>query len=123
LVNAPPQATVKLESQRNIWIASTRPDQRPHLVPVWFAWQAGKIYLCIEPGSLKARNIAQQPEVALALEDGAHPVICEGRASVIAPPWPAGVLAIFKHKYDWDISTETQYTTLLEITPRKWLVW
>jgi hypothetical protein len=32
------------------------------------------------------------------------------------------VRAIFKTKYDWDISADDQYTLLLRITPEKWLM-
>jgi hypothetical protein len=113
----------KLEIEKNIWVASVRPDGRPHLVPVWFAWYAGKLYLCIESGSVKGRNLAANPQLSLALENGSQPLILEGRAEPAASPWPAGVLAIFKHKYDWDISTGGQYDQLIEVTPERWLSW
>ena len=41
----PPQARQKLETERNIWLASVRPDGRPHLVPLWFVWCHGKVYI------------------------------------------------------------------------------
>ena len=123
MLTLPPEAATKLETEKNIWVASVRPDGRPHLAPVWFAWHAGKLYLCTGPGSVKARNISQNPRVALALEDGSHPVICEGTAAAVPVPWPAQVAAIFRNKYDWDISSEEQYTQLLEVTPTKWLTW
>ncbi|MEJ2266097.1 MAG: pyridoxamine 5'-phosphate oxidase family protein [Anaerolineales bacterium] len=119
----PPRVLDRLKEQRNIWLASVRPDGRPHLVPIWFAWDEGRIYLCIEPGSVKALNLMQNPLVSLALEDGSSPVICEGRATVIPDPWPSEVLKIFVHKYDWDITTETRYTQLVQVTPSKWLHW
>jgi hypothetical protein len=117
------QTESKLKNQHNLWFASMRPDHRPHLVPVWFVWHDNKFYICVAPDSVKAKNIEHMPEVVLALEDGSHPVICEGKAAALNLPWPEAVCAIFKEKYDWEISTEKQYTQLLEITPRKWLVW
>lgn len=119
----PAQAQARLESEANIWIATVRPDGRPHLVPVWFAWHAGKVYACIEAGSVKAGNIRQNPRVALALENGTQPVIGEGTAVLLSPPWPEAVAAIFKAKYDWDIAADGQYDTLVEVTPVKWLSW
>jgi F420H(2)-dependent biliverdin reductase len=76
-----PTAGVKerLGKERNIWIATVRPDGRPHIVPVWFACIDDKVYLCIEPQSVKGRNLATNRNVALALEDGSHPIICEVR--------------------------------------------
>jgi hypothetical protein len=119
----PTQAQSRLESEANIWLATVRPDGRPHLTPVWFAWHNGKVYACIEAGSVKARNISQNPRVSLALENGSQPVIGEGVAVLLSPPWPEAVAAIFKAKYDWDITADGQYDTLVEVTPAKWLSW
>lgn len=122
-IPTPLQVAEKLVLQKNIWLASMRADGRPHLVPIWFAWLKDKIYLCIEPSSVKATNISQNAHVSLALEDGSNPVICEGVAREITLPWPVEITAAFKSKYDWDIPTETRYTQLLEVTPDKWLHW
>ncbi len=119
----PPQARQKLETERNIWLASVRPDGRPHLVPIWFAWCSDKLYICTEPSSVKGRNLLRNPCVALALENGSEPLICEGQAEPVSVPWPADVIALFRQKYDWDVSTEDQYTELIEVTPEKWLAW
>ncbi|HEX9926279.1 MAG TPA: pyridoxamine 5'-phosphate oxidase family protein [Anaerolineae bacterium] len=116
-------AQARLESEANIWLTSVRPDGRPHLVPAWFAWHAGKLYACIQSTSVKTRNIEQNPHVALALEDGSNVVICEGTASFLPSPWPEAVAAIFAAKYDWDITDAGDYDRLLEITPVKWLDW
>lgn len=113
----------KLENSQNIWIASVRPDGRPHLVPVWFVWQSQKIYICIDASSVKADNIRHNPLVAMALEDGLKPVICEGQVAPVESPWPGEVISAFNQKYDWDVTQDDQYTLLLEITPHKWLNW
>jgi hypothetical protein len=116
-------AEKKLESAQNIWIGTVRPDGRPHFVPVWYVWSLGKIFICIDYGSVKARNIEGNSQVVLALEDGSSPVICEGRASKAVKPFPDEVVRLFQQKYDWDIRQDTQYQMLVEVTPEKWLVW
>jgi hypothetical protein len=113
----------RLDTAQNIWIASVRPDGRPHMTPVWFAWVGGKLYVSIDPDSVKNKNIAHNPRVALSLEDGLHPVICEGTAVPLDPPLPEEVLAVFLRKYDWDITQENQYHQVVEVTPHKWLAW
>jgi PPOX class probable F420-dependent enzyme len=118
-----PEARQKLETAHNIWLATVRPDGRPHLAPVWFAWCAGKLYICTEPASVKARNIQANARVVLALEDGDSPVICEGTAAPISAPWPREVIDVYRLKYDWDISSDSQYAELIEVTPDKWLAW
>lgn len=118
-----PDIQQRLTAEANIWIATVRPDRRPHLVPVWFAWHDEKLYACIEAGSVKAHNLVHNSRVSLALENGSNPVICEGTAALVPPPWPEPVVAIFQAKYDWDITTDGQYDTLVEVTPVKWLNW
>ena len=118
-----PEIEQRLETEANIWFATVRADGRPHLVPVWFAWRDGKVDACIEASSVKARNMGQNSRVSLALENGSKPLICEGAAAVAPPPWPEPVIDIFKAKYDWDITTDGQYDTLVAVTPAKWLSW
>jgi len=113
----------RLETEANIWLSSVRPDGRPHLTPVWFAWHEGKLYICLQSTSVKARNIEQNPLVSLALEDGSRVVICEGSANFLRPPWPAAVAGIFQAKYQWNIVKDGDYDRLLEIRPVKWLTW
>lgn len=118
-----PEALQRLETERNLWVASARPDGRPHLVPVWFAYQAERFHFCIQPESVKARNLRRNPRVVLALEGGSSPVICEGSAALLPSPPSQPILDLFQHKYEWDLRTESVYTLLVEVTPEKWLVW
>lgn len=117
----------RLETEANIWVATVRPSKagalpRPHLVPVWFAWHEGLLYICIQSQSAKARNLAANPFVSLALEDGSKTAICEGEAVRVEGEWPTAVCAIFQRKYDWVIP-EGNYDWLIAITPHKWLAW
>lgn len=122
-MNLSPSALERLESEKNIWVATTRPDGRPHLTPVWFAWAGEKLYICIPANSVKARNFKQNPRVALSLEDGVHPIICEGTARPIPKPGPAEVQIIYKTKYHWDYAADGAYGMLVEIAPEKWVGW
>jgi len=117
-------AEQRLRSESNIWVATVRPDGRPHLTPTWFAWQDGKAYICIDPASVKARNLAHKAQIALALEDGSAPIILEGVARQMnGADRPQGALDEFKRKYGWDIAIDGQYSLLVEITPTKVLNW
>ncbi len=118
-----PEAIEKLEKQQTIWFGSVRPDGKPHLTPVWFLWHEGKLYIGIDPNSVKSRNLKQNPWVVLALEDGIHPVICEGMAAFIQLPLTEVLAAAFLSKYEWDLAKEAQYNQIVEITPFKWLTW
>jgi len=99
---------------RNVWFATVRSDGRPHLVPIWFVVEDGRWYVCTSPHSVKARNLKANPSVALALEDGDHPYVVEGQAQPVAVT--PSVAQKFKTKYDWDITADSQYTQLIEVT-------
>jgi PPOX class probable F420-dependent enzyme len=117
------RAAARLGAEANIWLASVRPDGRPHLVPIWFVWSGGQIYLCMQAASVKARNIQHSPRVALALESGSDPLVIEGEAAVVARPWPDSVVASFLAKYNWQITDDAEYDALIAVRPRKWLAW
>ena len=107
----------RLESAQNVWMATVRPRGRPHLVPIWFVVDEGCWYICTAPDSVKARNLQSNANVALALEDGSDPYIVEGEARPVEPL--PGVVRKFKEKYDWDITTDTQYTQVFEVEVKK----
>ncbi len=106
-----------------MWLATVRPTGSPHLVPVWFVWLEGSFYICTEPKSVKARNLEGNPRLVVALEDGAHPLICEGEGAAVHRPWPQNVLAAFRAKYDWSIESDAQYARLVRVRPTRWLAW
>ena len=59
----------RLTTERNIWLATTRTDGRPHLTPIWFVWLHDKIYVCTQGKAVKTRNLAANPNVAFSLEN------------------------------------------------------
>ena len=113
-----PQIEQRLQAERNIWLATTRLNGNPHLVPIWFVWQAHKIYVCTGSSSVKARNIAANPQVELSLEDATTPIVIEGRARSIEPV-DRSVVEAFRRKFGWDITTDSEYNHVIEITPRR----
>lgn len=108
----------RLETARNIWLATVRPNGSPHLVPIWFVWHANKVYICTAKSSVKARNILKHSKIALALEDGDDPLVIEGEAAFLDQV-PAELVSAFQSKFDWDIRTDETYNTVIEITPTR----
>ena len=113
-----PQIERRLQTEQNLWLATVRPDGRPHLLPIWFVWVADKIYLCTGADSVKVRNLKQNPRVSLALEDGTHPIVIEGLARPIGQAGVA-IIAEFQRKYGWDITSDDTYTQVIEIEPKR----
>jgi nitroimidazol reductase NimA-like FMN-containing flavoprotein (pyridoxamine 5'-phosphate oxidase superfamily) len=84
-----PWSTVddRLRAGRSIWLASTRPDGRPHAMPVWFWWDGDadppRCYFQTARPTQKARNLAAQAAVVLHLGDGDDVVMLLGNAVVV----------------------------------------
>lgn len=113
----------RLETERNVWLATTRKSGRPHLVPVWFVWHAARFWIGMNEKSVKARNLQRSPLVSLALENGDDVVICEGEAERVERPYSADILQKFQSKYGWNIATDDDYGFLAQVTPNKWMIW
>lgn len=73
-------AEKRLAGSRNYWICTTRPDGRPHSIPVWGFWIDGAVFFGTASSSRKARNLAHNPAVSVHLDSGDDVVILEGAA-------------------------------------------
>ena len=72
-----------LRAARSIWVSTTRPDGRPHVVPVWFIWDDSHLYF-ISAGNLqKSKNLAHQSWAVVHLGDGDDVVILQGPAKIV----------------------------------------
>jgi PPOX class probable F420-dependent enzyme len=114
--------TQRLLTEQNVWLATVRPDGRPHLTPIWFVWTDDHLWVCTGADSVKVRNVRRNPKVSVALESGNSPVAGEGTAHVhVGGTPPPPVVDAFVAKYDWDITSDADYGALIEIEIVKWL--
>jgi PPOX class probable F420-dependent enzyme len=74
---------VWLSGFRSIWVSTTRPDGRPHAVPLWYWWDGANIYFITQRSTQKARNLAHQPWVIVHAGDGDDAIILEGGAEIV----------------------------------------
>jgi len=73
-------AEKRLASSRNYWICTSRPDGRPHSMPVWGFWTNGALYFGTGRSTRKGKNLAHNKAVSIHLESGDDAVILEGNA-------------------------------------------
>lgn len=87
----------RIAASRNYWIASTRPDGRPHVMPVWGVWLDGQLLFATDRTSRKGRNIAASPAIVVHLESGDDVIVLEG-----APREATGadLLTLYVNAYD-----------------------
>ena len=72
-----------LRAFRSIWLSTTRPDGRPHAVPVWYTWDGRDLYFISARNLQKARNLARQPWIVVHAGDGDDVIILEGRVEIV----------------------------------------
>jgi len=94
------QVQEKMEAARNYWLATVRPDDRPHAAPVWGIWVEDAFYFSTGKTSRKARNLMENPAIVVHLESGDDVIIIEGQVEVVADAARLTQLdAIYQSKY------------------------
>jgi nitroimidazol reductase NimA-like FMN-containing flavoprotein (pyridoxamine 5'-phosphate oxidase superfamily) len=104
-------ARQRLEQASTYWIATVRPEGRPHVMPSWGAWVGERFYFEGGPQTRRARNIAHNPEVAVHVERDDDAVIVEGRAEPLAAPAEleariAEGFAKYRESHDYEVDPE-----------------
>ena len=74
------QVEPRLREAKHYWLASVRPDGRPHSVPRWGVWLEGRFWYDGSPTTRHTRNVKDNPAVTLTLESGTEVVIVEGES-------------------------------------------
>jgi len=62
------------------WLATTRPDGRPHIVPVGVVWDDGHFYFSSGDGTRKSRNLALNQQCVITLAAKGLDLVLEGEA-------------------------------------------
>ncbi|HZP27736.1 MAG TPA: PPOX class F420-dependent oxidoreductase [Acidimicrobiia bacterium] len=74
---------------RTAMLATTRPDGRPHVAPVWFVLDGDDLVLTTGAESVKGRALRRDGRVCLAVDDPTPPyafVMVEGVATISEDP-------------------------------------
>lgn len=115
----------RLAKSRNYWICTSRPDGRPHSIPVWGFWIDGAVYFGTASASRKARNLTQNAAVSIHLDSGDDVVILEGTAvevDLTDKSIVKQVDAASRAKYKMPLMV-TPGTVLYSVRPRVVLAW
>lgn len=135
-LSQPKQAHIneRLRAEPVIWLATVRPDGRPHLVPVWFLWDGETILIFSQPNNQKIHNLRANPAVTLALEaanEGEDVAILEGRARLVSPDDIQASVPAYVAKYEagmaelgmtWE-TMSASYSQPIRVTPSRLITW
>jgi PPOX class probable F420-dependent enzyme len=117
-------AEQQLTASRNYWIGTTRPDGRPHAMPVWGVWSQDALFFSTDPDSNKGRNLAARPDVVVHLESGDEVVVIEGRAERLAgAELPESFVDDYDAKYGHKIDTSNPAFAFYRVAPSRVLAW
>jgi len=120
----------RLRTEPIIWLATA--NTAPHLVPMWFLWDGTDITMFSLPGTRKLRDLADNPNVSLALDaadQGYDIVTLRGRATLITDPQVTGLMPAFVEKYAsiprrWPPEEWAQrFTQAIRVAPTRLVGW
>lgn len=97
-------ATERLTKARTYWMATTRSNGQPHVMPVWGVWLDDEFHFSTGNQSRKARNLVENPRCSICCELGEDQVILEGVAQLMNDSELGRRFAdAYQAKYDWDM--------------------
>lgn len=98
-------AEERLKESHNYWVATARPDGRPHVMIVWGLWLDGVFYFSSGRQSRKAKNLTENPHCVIATEHAEAAVIVEGvTEEVLDVAFRRKFIRIYERKYKFDMS-------------------
>ncbi len=118
--------------QQTPFLATTRPDGRPHVAGVGALWDEGKVYFVSGAGTRKSRNLAENPDCVIAMSLKGIDIEIEGTAVKVSDDgtlhrlakrygdqgWPATVKdGAFTHEYSAPSAGPPPWD-LYEVAPR-----
>jgi hypothetical protein len=111
----------RLVASHDYWLATTRPDARPHLMPVWGVWDGASLWFSSANASRKATNLLTSARCSVATDNAYEPVVLEGEALVVTDRQVLGhALDLENHKYGTDYGaemTDLAHNTWFELRP------
>jgi nitroimidazol reductase NimA-like FMN-containing flavoprotein (pyridoxamine 5'-phosphate oxidase superfamily) len=95
-------ALERLTNARNFWLATVRPEGRPHLMPIWCVWHENALYFSTDPTSRKARNFTLNANVSVSTDGAGASVIIEGSVWIVDHRKERELIAkAYAAKYEW----------------------
>ena len=114
----------RFAAPRNYWVSTSSKTGRPHAMPVWGVWQGDRFVFSTSPESRKARNLIDNPQVAVHLEDGNVVIVIEGRAVELRDA--AELLAfldVYNPKYKWNFTPDQVARGVFAVRPEQAFAW
>lgn len=96
-------AVERLERSRGYWLSTVTPEHRPHLAPMWGVFIDPYFCFGTDVMSRKARNLEDNRNVCVAIDDTFETVFIEGTVEAIPIEMLDAYFAAYSAKYDLPI--------------------
>ena len=99
------EARTRLAEADTYWLATMRPDGRPHVVPVLAVWLDGALHFSTGPASRKGRNLARDTRCVIAVDSDVLHLVVEGEAAKVSDRARLQRVAeAYASKYGWQVT-------------------
>jgi hypothetical protein len=97
------------DAGRTFWLATVRPDGRPHATAFGGLWADDRVYLVSGPGTRKSRNLAANPSCVVTVSLDDIDLVIEGTARRVTDPATLERLASLYRDQGWpaEVSGDT----------------
>ncbi len=120
-------AEERLVRSRSYWVVTASAAARPHAMPVWGVWlaEAERFGFSCSPNARKLRNIDENPQAVVTVDDTEECVSVEGTARRVSGDEADPMIAAYLAKYWPDPSVHEEMTAfmrshaLVELTPSR----
>lgn len=85
------------------YLATVRPDGRPHATGVGARWHDGDIYFLSGPGTRKSRNLAANPACTIAMHLEGLDLVLEGEAAPVDDPAILDAVGALIRRSGWPV--------------------
>ena len=115
----------RIEEAERYWLAITRADGRPHVIPIDGLWLDGRWYFGGAPETVHQRSVRENPRVVMHLEDTMRAVIVEGVAEWVTPSAEDAkrLAEANKAKYGYPTSPSQYARGTWSLAPSRVLAW
>ncbi|HVL07302.1 MAG TPA: pyridoxamine 5'-phosphate oxidase family protein [Acidimicrobiales bacterium] len=115
----------RLEAAPHVWLATVRPDGRPHTVPVDGLWVDGAFWFGGSAETVKHRNLLLDGRASVHAGDGDAAVIVEGTAELVHPGAGTveGLRAASAEKYGYAPPAGAYAGGVWRLRPSKVMAW
>lgn len=124
-----------LKSQKILHLATISANKTPHIVPVWYLYNAKKFYIGTSTKTQKAKNVKKNNKVSFCIDTGIHApniygVMGQGGANLILKDLKVRTIAkkilsryfkTLENKSAKELLDDTD--CIIEIIPEKMTVW